>query len=58
MRRQHRQSKRNVDVIDREGTESIFLLQLHQVWLTWLPIYEDTEETPHVYGYLCDLIES
>ncbi|CAF1129300.1 unnamed protein product [Rotaria sordida] len=32
--------------------------KLHQIWLSWLPIYEDTEETPHVYGYLCDLIES
>lgn len=32
--------------------------KLHQVWLSWLPIHEDTEETPHVYGYLCDLIES
>ncbi|CAF1354053.1 unnamed protein product [Adineta ricciae] len=32
--------------------------KLHQVWLTWFPIYEDTEESPHVYGYLCDLIES
>ncbi|XP_065645184.1 importin-5 isoform X3 [Hydra vulgaris] len=27
-------------------------------WLTWLPITEDQEEAPHVYGYLCDLIES
>ncbi|CAF4560716.1 unnamed protein product [Rotaria sp. Silwood1] len=32
--------------------------KLHQVWLSCLPIYEDTEETPYVYGYLCDLIES
>ncbi|CAF0719109.1 unnamed protein product [Adineta steineri] len=32
--------------------------KLHQVWFTWLPIYEDTEEAPYVYGYLCDLIES
>ncbi|CAF3171888.1 unnamed protein product [Rotaria socialis] len=32
--------------------------KLHQVWLSWLPIFEDTEETPYVYGYLCDLIES
>ncbi|CAM4933712.1 unnamed protein product [Rotaria socialis] len=31
--------------------------KLHHIWLSWLPIYEDTEETPHVYGYLCDLIE-
>lgn len=27
-------------------------------WLNWLPIFEDTEECPHVYGLLCDLIET
>lgn len=27
-------------------------------WLTWLPIWEDEEETVHVYGYLCDLVEA
>ena len=27
------------------------------VWLSWLPILEDKEEAPHVYGYLCDLIQ-
>ena len=27
------------------------------LWLSWLPIVEDKEEAPHVYGYLCDLIE-
>jgi hypothetical protein len=27
-------------------------------WLQWLPITEDKEEAPHVYGYLCDLVES
>lgn len=27
-------------------------------WLTWLPIWEDKEETDHVYGYLCDLVEA
>ncbi|KAK7080859.1 Importin-5, partial [Halocaridina rubra] len=28
------------------------------VWLSWLPVWEDTDEAPHVYGYLCDLIDS
>ncbi|XP_046853290.1 importin-5-like [Xenia sp. Carnegie-2017] len=28
------------------------------IWLSWLPIVEDKEEAPHVYGYLCDLIQS
>nr|CDS33564.1 importin 5 [Hymenolepis microstoma] len=27
-------------------------------WVTWLPIWEDEEETVHVYGYLCDLVEA
>jgi len=27
-------------------------------WLTWLPVVEDHVEAPHVYGYLCDMIES
>ncbi|KAK0159718.1 hypothetical protein PV327_010803 [Microctonus hyperodae] len=26
-------------------------------WLSWLPVVEDEDEAPHVYGYLCDLIE-
>jgi len=28
------------------------------VWLSFLPVYEDTDEAPHVYGYLCDLIDA
>lgn len=27
-------------------------------WLQSLPVFEDEDEIPHVYGYLCDLIES
>lgn len=27
------------------------------VWFNWLPVVEDSVEAPHVYGYLCDLIE-
>jgi len=27
-------------------------------WITWLPVVEDHVEAPHVYGYLCDLIEA
>ena len=25
--------------------------------LNWLPVVEDVDESPYVYGYLCDLIE-
>jgi len=28
------------------------------VRLSWLPVWEDDDESPHVYGYLCDLIET
>jgi len=28
------------------------------VWLSWLPVVEDVDESPYVYGYLCDLIEA
>lgn len=27
-------------------------------WLSWLPVVEDEDEAPYVYGYLCDLIEA
>lgn len=27
-------------------------------FIGWLPVWEDKEECPHIYGYLCDLIES
>lgn len=26
--------------------------------VSWLPVVEDKDEAPHVYGYLCDLIEA
>ena len=26
-------------------------------WMSWLPVWEDTEEAVHIYGYLCDLVE-
>ncbi|XP_014663942.1 PREDICTED: importin-5-like [Priapulus caudatus] len=28
------------------------------LWLSWLPVWEDEDEAPHIYGYLCDLIEA
>ncbi|VDL86555.1 unnamed protein product, partial [Schistocephalus solidus] len=27
-------------------------------WVTWLPIWEDGDETEYVYSYLCDLVEA
>lgn len=26
-------------------------------WFNMLPVYEDADEAPYVYGYLCDLVE-
>ncbi|KAM7302408.1 putative ABC transporter [Ixodes scapularis] len=26
-------------------------------WFSWLPVWEDDEENPHVYGLLCSLLE-
>lgn len=31
--------------------------ELLPMWLSWLPVIEDADEAPHVYGYLCDLVE-
>ncbi|CAB4063018.1 IPO5 [Lepeophtheirus salmonis] len=27
-------------------------------WISWLPVYEDLEESPYIYAYLADLVES
>jgi len=31
--------------------------ELIPVWFSWLPVVEDVDESPYIYGYLCDLIE-
>jgi len=32
--------------------------QILPVWFSWLPVTEDVDEAPYVYGFLADLIES
>ncbi len=27
-------------------------------WMSWLPVWEDEDEAPHIYSYLCDLVEA
>ena len=27
-------------------------------WMSWLPVWEDEDEAPHIYNYLCDLVEA
>ena len=36
---------------------NIALNEVIPAFIAALPIIEDKEEAPHVYGYLCDLIE-
>ncbi|XP_075146226.1 karyopherin beta 3 [Haematobia irritans] len=31
--------------------------EIINVWFSWLPVTEDTDEATHIYGYLCDLIQ-
>lgn len=31
--------------------------EIINVWFSWLPVTEDSDEAPHIYGYLCDLIQ-
>ncbi len=31
--------------------------QILPTWFSWFPVYDDTEETPFSYGYLCDFVE-
>ncbi|XP_070496261.1 importin-5 [Chironomus tepperi] len=32
--------------------------EIISIWFQSLPVTEDDEEAPHIYGYLCDLIQS
>jgi len=32
--------------------------QMLPTWFSWFPVYDDPEETPYTYGYLCDFVES
>lgn len=32
--------------------------EIINLWFSWLPVIEDEDEAPHVYGYLCDLIQA
>lgn len=41
---------------DKTNVNLISVLSINR--FTWLPVVEDEEEAPHVYGYLCDLIQA
>lgn len=47
-----------VTKICKYNNSTVDVNEVIPIWLTWLPVVEDHAEAPHVYGYLCDLIES
>lgn len=47
-----------VTKILKYNSSSINVDQLLPTWFSWFPVYDDTEESPYVYGYLCDFVES
>ncbi|XP_052784006.1 importin-5-like [Mya arenaria] len=38
--------------------DTVNITELLPMWLSWLPVTEDTDEAVHIYNYLCDLIDS
>lgn len=46
-----------VTKILKYNSSAINLEEVIPIWFSWLPVVEDADEAPHVYGYLCDLIE-
>ncbi|XP_036330351.1 importin-5 isoform X2 [Rhagoletis pomonella] len=32
--------------------------EIINLWFSWLPVTEDADEAPHIYGYMCDLIQA
>ncbi|KAK6633230.1 hypothetical protein RUM44_003831 [Polyplax serrata] len=47
-----------VTKILKHNSSSINVDEVLPHWLSWLPVWEDVDESPHVYGYLCDLIQA
>lgn len=46
-----------VTKIMKYNSSQINLNEIIPLWFSWLPVIEDADEAPHVYGYMCDLIE-
>jgi len=40
------------------NSSTISVDQILPTWFSWFPVYDDTEETPYSYGYLCDFVEN
>lgn len=41
----------------RYNSSMINLNEMLPIWLSWLPIWVDEEEIPHVYEFFCELVE-
>lgn len=46
-----------VTKIMKYNSSQINVNEILPIWFSWLPVIEDVDESPHVYGYMCDLIE-
>ena len=46
-----------VTKIMKYNASAINLEEIMPLWFNWLQVIEDADEAPHVYGYLCDLVE-
>lgn len=47
-----------VTKILKNNNSSVAVNEILPTWFSWLPVYDDSEETPFTYGYLCDQVES
>lgn len=36
---------------------TVYFLQVIPTFVSWLPVWDDADEVPHVYGYFADLVE-
>ena len=46
-----------VTKILKYNSSSITVNDILPTWFSWLPVYDDSEETPYTYGYLSDCVE-
>merc|ERR1712071_374858 len=47
-----------VTKILKYNNSAIHVDEILSHWVTWLPVWEDEDEAPHIYNYLCDLVEA
>lgn len=47
-----------VTKILKHNNTNVSVNEILPTWLSWFPVYDDSEETPFTYGYLCDCVEA